>query len=95
MRRGEDLKQYVELLRGKSATYKALKKELDDKATDYGVLVRTKRLLEQQAAGDADVSTFEDGSAAVYELIQCTQRQLEQQGCRGCDLDECTIPTIS
>ncbi|XP_073387815.1 uncharacterized protein [Physcomitrium patens] len=79
VRRGEDLKQYVELLRGKSATYKALKKELDDKATDYGVLVRTKRLLEQQAAGDADVSTFEDGSAAVYELIQCTQRQLEQQ----------------
>lgn len=55
VRRGEDLKQYVELLRGKSITYKVLKKEMDDMAAEYGVLLRTQQLLERQAVDLPDL----------------------------------------
>jgi chromosome segregation ATPase len=76
VRRGEELKLYVELLRGKSTTYKALKKEVDDMATEYNVLVRTQQLLEQKVACNNDSTTAE------YEVIQCIQRMLQQQANR-------------
>jgi chromosome segregation ATPase len=93
VRRGEDLKQYVEALRGKSATYKALKKELDDIAAENGVLVRTQHLLEHQLAAVAhgtaasfpdDVlpsNSDDDGStsAELHEVIQRIRVMLAQQ----------------
>ena len=86
VRKGEELKQYVELLRGKSATYKALKEEMDDMSVEYGVLMRTQQLLEQQIAcheidGDSVAySSFNDSNLSVeYEVIQCTRRLMQQQ----------------
>lgn len=69
MRRGEELKLYIELLRGKSTTYKALKKKVDNMATEYNVLVRTQQLLEQKVACNNDSTTAE------YEVIQCMLQQ--------------------
>lgn len=54
VRRGEDLKQYVEVLRNKSTMYKEFKKEIDEMIAEYGVLLRTQQLLEQQAIGVPD-----------------------------------------
>lgn len=63
VRRGEDLKQYVELLRNKSTMYKEFKKEIDEMAAEYGVLLRTQQLLEQQAIG---VPNFVDIDGAPF-----------------------------
>lgn len=63
VRRGEDLKQYVELLRNKSTVYKEHKKEIDEMAAEYGVLLRTQQLLEQQAIG---VPNFDDIDGAPF-----------------------------
>ncbi|KAG0618377.1 hypothetical protein M758_4G058900 [Ceratodon purpureus] len=86
VRRGEELKQYVELLRGKTATYKTLKKEVDDMTNEYDILIRTQQLLEQQVtcheiAMDQKAKYIcENGSnTAEYELIRRTKCMLQQQ----------------
>jgi hypothetical protein len=48
VRTGEDFKQYVELLRRKSSTYKAQKQEMDNMTDKYTKLLHTQQLLEQQ-----------------------------------------------
>ncbi|EFJ32322.1 hypothetical protein SELMODRAFT_407722 [Selaginella moellendorffii] len=48
--RGEELKQFVESLRAKSITYRTMKKEIDDMATEFGVLRRTLQVLQHQAS---------------------------------------------
>lgn len=48
IRRGEDLKQYVEVLRNKSSKYKIVKKELDDMAMENENLLRSQHLLEHE-----------------------------------------------
>ncbi|KAH8940021.1 hypothetical protein BDL97_15G066000 [Sphagnum fallax] len=48
VRTGEDFKQYVELLRRKSSTYKARKQEMDNMTDKYTKLLHTQQLLEQQ-----------------------------------------------
>lgn len=85
VRKGEDLKQYVELLRGKSTTYKVLKKEVHNMATEYEVLVRTLQLLEQKETGNG---TFRDSKASDIftdanitsedEVIQRSQHMLQE-----------------
>ncbi|EFJ20932.1 hypothetical protein SELMODRAFT_418026 [Selaginella moellendorffii] len=48
--RGEELKQFVESLRAKSITYRTMKKETDDMATEFGALRRTLQILQHQAS---------------------------------------------
>jgi prefoldin subunit 5 len=48
VRTGEDFKQYVELLRRKSSTYKARKQEMDNMIDKHTKLLHTQQLLEQQ-----------------------------------------------
>lgn len=94
VRRGDDLKQYVEALRGKSTTYKALKKELDDIVAENGVLVRTQHLLEHQLSaahsigsganlGDNIFITNSDDdantTAKMQQVIQRTYNMLALQ----------------
>lgn len=52
--KGEEFKRYAASLRSKNATYKRLKKELDDWTAEFGVLMRTQQILQEQAAGLRD-----------------------------------------
>jgi hypothetical protein len=49
--KGEEFKRYANSLRGKNATYKRMKKELDDQTAEYGVLMRTQQILQEQEGG--------------------------------------------
>jgi hypothetical protein len=49
--KGEEFKRYANSLRGKNATYKRMKKELDDRTAEYGVLMRTQQILQEQEGG--------------------------------------------
>ncbi|KAL2622421.1 hypothetical protein R1flu_002626 [Riccia fluitans] len=55
--RGEDLKNYVDTLRAKSAKYKEMKKEIADLDSEYGALLRNLELLEQQTDVQPQLST--------------------------------------
>ncbi|CAM6116215.1 unnamed protein product [Calypogeia fissa] len=77
VRRGEDFKQYVDQLRMKSATYKKMKKEIDDLEAEHGGLVKTQEFLEQQLSSalehlgqDRILPSGDDGHADSQNSIQ-------------------------
>ncbi|KAL2650706.1 hypothetical protein R1flu_018834 [Riccia fluitans] len=76
--RGEDLKNYVDTLRAKSAKYKEMKKEIADLDSEYGALLRNLELLEQQSDVQPQLSTDSADQGSNQTRAKSLRKMIEE-----------------
>ncbi|XP_043230234.1 intraflagellar transport protein 81 homolog [Amphibalanus amphitrite] len=85
--RGDDFKQYVHQLRGKSAVYKKKRLEVGELRAEFGVLSRTLEILKGKDAIISNMVAEMERERGVTG-ISSTQEQLEQASESKASLDE-------
>ncbi|CAG0892043.1 unnamed protein product, partial [Darwinula stevensoni] len=91
--RGEDFKEYVNKLRGKSSIYKTKKTELSELRSEFGVLSRTEEILKQRNENILQALATMEAREGVSGF-RGTQERLEQLSQAKSGLDEAKGKTL-
>ncbi|KAI9141181.1 hypothetical protein BKA69DRAFT_1028786 [Paraphysoderma sedebokerense] len=95
--KGDELKKYIADLRTKSNVYKKKKAELGELTTEYGILQRTREILQARATSlRSDIEKLEEKSGiAGYHVTKETLEKISEQKSELDESKEITLNEIS